>query len=69
MFSEMPLILEAFFYLVIAVYAWVSALKEVEPKARPQAVVKTALSTTVRPFALCLIILLCHGVALLIFAL
>ncbi|CDS94737.1 hypothetical protein VCR4J5_1140003 [Vibrio crassostreae] len=54
---------------MIAVYAWVSALKEVEPKARPQAVVKTALRTTVRPFALCLIILLCHGVALLIFAL
>ncbi|CDT29931.1 hypothetical protein VCR9J2_460001 [Vibrio crassostreae] len=54
---------------MIAVYAWVSALKEVEPKARPQAVVKTALSTTVRPFALCLIILLCHGVVLLILAL
>ncbi|CDT14602.1 hypothetical protein VCR4J5_1520023 [Vibrio crassostreae] len=40
------------------------ALKEVEPKARPQAVVKPALSATVRPFARCLIVLPCHGVAL-----
>ncbi|PMO86386.1 hypothetical protein BCT01_23320 [Vibrio tasmaniensis] len=59
----MPLILEALVSFVISVNA-VVALKDVEPKARPQAVVKLALSRAVGPLARCLIVLQCIDVNL-----
>ncbi|PMM69339.1 hypothetical protein BCT49_07445 [Vibrio lentus] len=59
----MPLILEALVSFVISVNA-VVALKDVEPKARPQAVVKLALSRAVDPLARCLIVLQCIDVNL-----